>query len=63
VFARRFAADGERGWVAWSIAAPVAVLAADAIGLGTADFRVVLIGQSIGAVWATSVYLKLLLAR
>jgi hypothetical protein len=60
VFARRFAADRERGWLAWSIAAPVAVLACTAIGFGTSDFRVVLAGQLIGAAWTTSVYVKLL---
>jgi hypothetical protein len=59
VFARRFAADHERGWLAWSIVAPVAVLATNAVALAAADFRAMLIGQLIGAVWATSVYLKL----
>lgn len=59
VFARRFAADRERGWLTWSIAAPVAVLATDAVAFAAADFRAMLIGQLIGATWATSVYLKL----
>jgi hypothetical protein len=59
VFARRFAADRERGWLISSIVAPVAVLATDAAAFAASDFRPMLIGQRIGAVWATSVYLKL----
>ncbi len=62
VFARRFSADRERGWLAWSIVAPVAVLATDAVAFAAADFRPMVIGQLIGALWATSVYLKLLRA-
>jgi hypothetical protein len=59
VFARRFHADREHGWLAWTIAAPVAVLATNAVAVAMADFRVTLIGQMIGAAWATSFYLKL----
>jgi hypothetical membrane protein len=59
VFARRFAADRERGWLAWSIVAPVALLATDAVAFAAADFRAMLVGQLIGSAWTTSVYLKL----
>jgi hypothetical protein len=58
VFARRFAADRERGWLAWSIVAPVAILATDAVAFTASDFRALLMGQLIGAAWATSIYLK-----
>jgi Protein of unknown function (DUF998) len=63
VFARRFAADRERGWLVWSVVAPVAVLTTNAVAIAAADFRVTLIGQMLGAVWATSVYIKLKLRR
>jgi hypothetical protein len=63
VFARRFAADGERGWLVWTVATPLAILACNAIGFGAGDFRVNLAGQLIGAVWTTSVYVKLLALR
>jgi hypothetical protein len=59
LFARRFAADRERGWLAWTIVAPVAVLATDVVAVAAADFRLMVVGELIGAVWATSVYLKL----
>ncbi|GIF63771.1 hypothetical protein Ais01nite_18060 [Asanoa ishikariensis] len=59
VFARRFSADRERGWLAWTIAAPIAILATDAIAFSTTDFRAMLVGQLIGAVWTTSLCLKL----
>jgi hypothetical protein len=58
VFARRFAADREPRWLVWSIVAPIATLAANAVSFAAADFRVLLVGQLIGAAWATSVYLK-----
>ncbi|HEX6684241.1 MAG TPA: DUF998 domain-containing protein [Candidatus Limnocylindrales bacterium] len=58
VFARRFAADRERRWVAWSIVAPIAIIAANAVSFAAADFRAMLISQLIGAAWATSIYLK-----
>ncbi|WP_239124050.1 DUF998 domain-containing protein [Rhizocola hellebori] len=59
VFARRFAADRERGWVAWSIVAPIAILATDVAAFTAADFRPMVVGQLIGSLWATSIYLKL----
>ena len=59
VFARRFAADRERGWLVWSIVAPIAILVTDVIAFAAADFRALLTGQLIGTLWATSIYLKL----
>ncbi|MFC6080235.1 DUF998 domain-containing protein [Sphaerisporangium aureirubrum] len=58
VFARRFRAGREHGWFAWTIVAPVAVLATDVVAGVAGDFRPMLIGQMIGAAWATSVYLR-----
>jgi hypothetical protein len=59
VFARRFAADRERGWLAWTVAAPIAILAMDAVAFTAGDFRAMLVGQLIGAAWTTSICLKL----
>jgi len=63
VFARRFAADRERSWLAWTVAAPIAILATDAIAFATGDFRPLLIGQLIGAGWTTSLCLRLALSQ
>jgi hypothetical protein len=63
VFARRFAADHERRWVAWSVIAPIAIFASNATAFAVADFRLILISQLIGTAWTTSVYLKLLGSR
>lgn len=59
VFARRFAAANERGWLSWTIVAPIAILATDVVAFAATDFRALLVGQLIGAGWATSIYLKL----
>ncbi len=59
LFARRFAADRERGWLAWTIAAPIAVLTTNVVAFGTSDFRAMVLGQLIGAAWTTSICLKL----
>ncbi len=56
VFARRFAADHRRGWLTWTIAAPIAILALNAAAIALADFRAVLVGQLVGAAWLASLF-------
>ncbi|MEV0719221.1 hypothetical protein [Asanoa sp. NPDC050611] len=59
LFARRFAADHERGWLMWTIAAPIAILVANAASATTGDFRCLVVGRAIGAAWTTSLFVKL----
>ncbi|GIF51365.1 uncharacterized protein DUF998 [Asanoa ferruginea] len=58
-FARRFAADHDHVWLMWTVAAPVVIVATNAVSAATGDLRALLIGQAVGAAWATSFYLRL----
>jgi len=55
VLARRFRADGERGWMWCSVASAVAFLALGAIGMGVSDFRIVTAAIVVGWGWASAV--------
>ncbi|GAA1862736.1 DUF998 domain-containing protein [Asanoa iriomotensis] len=59
LFARRFATSHEPGWLVWTVAASVAVLATNAASAATGDFRWLVVGQAIGAAWTTSLFLKM----
>ncbi|MEO3810332.1 DUF998 domain-containing protein [Sphaerisporangium sp. B11E5] len=58
MFARRFRGDREHGWLTWTVVAPLAILTANAASIAAADFRPLLVAQTVGAAWATSIYLK-----
>lgn len=58
LFALRFAAARESGWLVWTILTPVAVVATNVLALAAADFRPMVLGELIGGTWATTVYLK-----
>jgi hypothetical protein len=54
VLARRFAADGKRGWMWYSLASAVAFLALGAIGMVVGDFRIVTVAVVVGWGWASA---------
>ncbi len=54
VLARRFAADGKRGWMWYSIASAVAFLALGTIGMVVGDFRIVTVAVVVGWGWASA---------
>jgi hypothetical protein len=58
LFAWRFAAGGERGWLGWTVAAPLLIITANATSAATGDFRALLLGQAVGAAWTTSLFHK-----
>ncbi|GGM21516.1 DUF998 domain-containing protein [Dactylosporangium sucinum] len=60
VFARRFARRQERGWLAWTVVAPVAVLAADVAAFAAGDFRLLVVAQAVATAWTTTLYGKML---
>ncbi|MGN9909396.1 DUF998 domain-containing protein [Phytohabitans sp. LJ34] len=55
VFARRFAAEGRRGWVAYSVAAVVADLGLTSVTFATDDYRWMLAGGIVIWTWAAAV--------
>jgi hypothetical protein len=63
VFARRFAAEGRRGWVAYSIGAVVADLGLTAVSFATDDYRWMLAGGIVIWTWAAAVTAQVLRTR
>lgn len=63
VFARRFAAEGRRGWVAYSIGAVVADLALTSVTFAVDDYRWMLAGGIVIWTWAAAVTAQVLRAR
>lgn len=59
VLARRFARAGHRTWARATVATLVLVVGCTAAGGATADFRLVLLGDAIGWVWLTALFLDL----
>ena len=55
VFARRFAARGERGWVAYCVVTAVLDVVLTVASFGAADFRLMLAGGALIWVWAAVV--------
>jgi hypothetical protein len=55
VFARRFLADGERGWAVYSIVTPVLSFALTATSFAVADYRWMLAGGMLVWLWAAIV--------
>lgn len=63
VFARRFARDGQRGWVLYSVLAPAAYLVLGFAAFPAQDYRLMLAGGGIIWTWAAALCLKLLTER
>lgn len=61
VFARRFAALGHRGWVAYCIAAPVLYVVLATASFPAEDYRLTLAGGAVIWTWASAVTALLLL--
>lgn len=55
VFARRFARDGERGWVQYTVATAVVFVLLSAVGIGGGDFRIASAGFVLGWGWVSIV--------
>jgi hypothetical protein len=60
VLARRFAADGRRGWATASVALIPADLVLSAVAMAVGDFRVMLLGLALVMGWNTAVAVHLL---
>lgn len=63
VFARRFAAEGRRGWVAYSIGAVVADLGLTSVTFAVDDYRWMLAGGIVIWTWAAAVTAHVLRGR
>jgi hypothetical protein len=63
VFARRFAAEGRRGWVVYSIGAAVADLALTTVTFAVDDYRWMLAGGIVIWTWAAAVTAHVLRTR
>lgn len=63
VFARRFAALGERGWATYSLVTPVVYLVAAFASFPAGDFRLMLAGGILAWSWISVVAAKLLLTH
>lgn len=61
VFARRFAAEGRRGWVVYSVLAAVVFLVLGFASFPAEDFRLMLAGGILIWTWASAVALRVLL--
>ena len=55
VFARRFAADGDRAWARYSVATAVAFLLLGGLGAGLGDWRLVALAITVGWCWGAAV--------
>ncbi|WP_131732870.1 DUF998 domain-containing protein [Actinomadura formosensis] len=60
VFARRFARQGDTGWMIYSTAAPVASFALSFAAVPAGDFRLMLAGGAVIWTWAAALCLRLL---
>jgi hypothetical protein len=60
VFARRFRADGRRGWAAYSVAAAVVSPVLTAASFAAGDYRLMLAGGAFTWLWASAVCLRVL---
>jgi len=60
VFARWFAARGERGWARYCVATGVAFVALSAVGMAGSDYRLVTVAILIGFGWAAIITTRLI---
>ena len=58
VFARRFAARGERAWVAYSVGTAIADIVLTGASFAASDFRLMLAGGVLAWLWASAVVAK-----
>jgi hypothetical protein len=62
VFARRFRADGQRGWAAYSIVAGIVASVLTAASFAVADYRLMFAGGAFIWLWASAVCFQALRA-